>query len=79
MDFRPYQSKSIRIEIHTMNFKYDILYKGKVLSTLKRNIIHTNSVGNLETKLIDHTGNLESKSIVESLVGTTNHTGHQDK
>ena len=40
-DFRPYQSKSIRIEIHTMNFKYDILYKEKVLSTLKRNIIHT--------------------------------------
>ena len=55
-DFRPYQSKSIRIEIHTMNFKYDILYKGKVPSTLKRNIIHTNSVGNLET---ESTGYLE--------------------
>ena len=71
MDFNSYiVHPSSMVESHTMNFKYDILYKEKVLSTLKRNIIHTRLS-------IDHTGNLESKSIGESV--PTNHTEHQDK
>ena len=56
MDFNSYiVHPSSMVEIHTMNFKYDILYKEKVLSILKKKH-HTHQIvdwlsGNLDEKI----------------------------